>query len=109
MNKLFDESMWNDFIDEKISVNCKTKEESDEFLDLCNKKSINHVDKDMWNKLKENTCYKYTLEYSSFSYDYYFVSYYDLNEKIYSYQIVEFQSLKEDKWWLPYFYRLPNK
>lgn len=55
---------WNDFLNEKLVVNCKTKYDAIIFLKECNKRNViwgsgvSLLEYNNWNDHEENTCYK---------------------------------------------------
>lgn len=55
--------LWNEFIEGKAVVNCKTKDEAEKFLKICEGKNIRWVgeglatDHNNWDTYKESTCY----------------------------------------------------
>jgi hypothetical protein len=74
MEKFNPEKHWDDFIREKIAVNCKTQELANEFTTYCKSKNINweteNVPNNNWHWFSDETCYwgDKNLFYSSISY-----------------------------------------
>ena len=75
MKKEFD---WSKFKTEDIAVNCKTEEESKDFIKQCIKHGITEwsngdkldINNNCWTLYKEKTCYGYRLEYYGLCYGY---------------------------------------
>lgn len=84
------EKHWNDFLNGKLVVNCKTEELANEFLEYCHLQGITWctgkylISHNNWDNYNEETCYINDCGFSFSNVDYY---------KSNNYTIVEFNGL----------------
>lgn len=96
MEKFDVKKHWEDFKNSKVVVNCKTKEESFEFLDYCHNNgiqwasnsSIKDTNLNSWNSYEEKTCYRCVKGMDKLMYAY--ISYYKSENK---YTILEYNGI----------------